>query len=445
MKNDDPWQVLIIDDEADIKEVVSIVLQDAGYLVETADDGLSGIEMCRKVMPQIVLTDIKMPGMSGLAVLEQLKKEFDAIEVVVMTAFGELEYAVKALQLDASDFITKPLHEESLQMAMKRAKERYSARQKVKEYTAFLEQENISLAKLLHRDKLISLGRLSASVVHEINNPLAGILNYSKLMGRILKQKELTPEYIEKFTNYLQLIESESARVSDIVSSLLTFSRKNEPVISDVSVPKLINECVLLSRHRMALSQITFQSDVATDLPTVKGDFNQLQQCLINLIFNAVDAMTQGDGITQGKDPNSHNDPIRPSDTTKHENPRILNGGDFHINHKESSKENDPIHFLQVLKKLQVNAFCDSDRGATGKEPHNGSVVIQVIDNGHGIEKEHLKKIFEPFFTTKAEGYGVGLGLSIIFGIMERHGGQVEVESEVGKGSTFSLRLPIPS
>ena len=439
MKNDDPWQVLIIDDEADIKEVVSIVLQDAGYLVETADDGLSGIEMCRKVMPQIVLTDIKMPGMSGLAVLEQLKKEFDAIEVVVMTAFGELEYAVKALQLDASDFITKPLHEESLQMAMKRAKERYSARQKVKEYTAFLEQENISLAKLLHRDKLISLGRLSASVVHEINNPLAGILNYSKLMGRILKQKELTPQYIEKFANYLQLIESESARVSDIVSSLLTFSRKNEPVISDVSVLKLINECVLLSRHRMELSQITFQSDVATDLPMVKGDFNQLQQCLINLIFNAVDAMTQG------KDPDTHNDHIRPPDTTKHEHPRILNGGDFHINHKKSSKENDPIHFVRALKNLQINAFCDFDRGETGKEPHNGSVVIQVIDNGHGIEKEHFKKIFEPFFTTKAEGYGVGLGLSIIFGIMERHGGQVEVESEVGKGSTFSLRLPIPS
>ena len=428
MKNDDPWQVLIIDDEADIKEVVSIVLQDAGYLVETADDGPSGIEMCRKVMPQIVLTDIKMPGMSGLEVLEHLKNEFDAIEVVVMTAFGELEYAVKALQLDASDFITKPLHEESLQMAMKRARERYSARQKVKEYTVFLEQENISLAKLLHRDKLISLGRLSASVVHEINNPLAGILNYSKLMGRILKQKTLTPQYLEKFANYLQLIESESARVSGIVSSLLTFSRKNEPVISDVSVPKLINECVLLSRHRMELSQITFQSDIAPDIPVIQGDFNQLQQCLINLIFNAVDAMapkdnsdaiTRGDALSQGKDPYSNDC-------------------------NESSKENDRNNVVPVLKKLRINAFCDFNRGATGNEPHNGSVVIRVIDNGHGIEKEHMKKIFEPFFTTKAEGYGVGLGLSIIFGIMERHGGQVEVESVVGKGSTFSLRLPIP-
>lgn len=449
MNNDAPWQVLIIDDEADIKEVVSIVLQDAGFLVETADDGPSGIAMCRKIEPQIVLTDIKMPGMSGLEVLEQLKNEFEAIEVVVMTAFGELEYAVKALQLDASDFITKPLHEENLQLAMKRAKERYSARQKVKEYTAFLEQENISLAKLLHRDKLISLGRLSASVVHEINNPLAGILNYAKLMGKILKEKQLTPQYLEKFSHYLQLVESESARVSGIVSSLLTFSRKNEPVISDVSIPKLIDECVLLSRHRMELSHITFQCDIAPDLPVIKGDFNQLQQCLINLIFNAVDAMSpvsQGDGGGE-KHPalgekRLHIKAFCDSHGMKgYGDDSAAFGNENRVSVFTENRHGRSIAAHDHGNRVSMIAVKgDGDKGKN----RTGDVVIQVIDTGHGIEQEHMKKIFEPFFTTKAEGYGVGLGLSIIFGIMERHGGEVTVESEVGKGSSFSLRLPVP-
>lgn len=379
MKHSGEWTVVVIDDEEDIREVVSIVLQDAGYFVETAEDGKSGIALCRKVEPQIVLTDIKMPVMGGLEVLELLKKEFESIEVIVITAFGELDLAIKALQLDASDFITKPLHEDSLQLAMKRAKERYSSRNRLKEYTAFLEQQNISQAKLLHRDKLISLGRLSASVVHEINNPLAGILNYSKLMGRILRQKDLTPQYIQKFIQYLDLIESESSRISDIVSSLLTFSRKSSPVISDISVEKMINKCILLSRHRMELSQICFNCTIAPDIPMVKGDFNQLQQCIINLIFNAIDAMSKGGELT-------------------------------------------------------INVFHDSKEGY---------VEIQVIDSGHGIEKENMKKIFEPFFTTKEEGYGVGLGLSIIFGIMERHGGYVDVESQPENGSCFSLKLPV--
>lgn len=379
METHEEWTVLVIDDEADIREVVSIVLSDSGFMVETAENGKQGIDLCSSVSPEIVLTDIKMPGMDGLEVLAYLKSRFEDIEVIVMTAFGELDYAIRALQLDASDFITKPLHKDALNLALKRAMERYSSKRKLREYTTFLEEQNITQAKLLHRDKMISLGRLSASVVHEINNPIAGILNYAKLMSRILKTKSLDDEKISKFSGYLDLMESEASRISEIVSGLLTFSRKASPVITSIEPKKLIDRCILLSRHRMKLGKIDLQCNIENDVPMFNGDFNQLQQCIINLIFNSMDAMPRGGS-------------------------------------------------------LEINVVYNREKGY---------VNIQVKDSGHGINNENLKKIFEPFFTTKAEEYGVGLGLSIIFGIMESHGGYVDVESSPGEGSCFTLGLPV--
>ena len=373
------WKIVVMDDEPDILEVISIVLQDQGYQVSTAANGREGLDLCARIHPQIVLTDVRMPKMDGLEALASLKETFDDIEVIVMTAFGELEYAIKALHLDASDFITKPVDDVTLQLALKRARERYTSRKKLKEYTAFLEQANITQAKLLHRDKMISLGRLSAGVVHEINNPLAGILNYARLMKRILEKGALGQERQEKFSRYLTLMESESHRISQIVSSLLTFSRKSDPTREPVSVPDLIHKCILLSQHRMVLGNIELHRDIPSDIPTILGDANQLQQCLINLIFNAMDAMGQGG-------------------------------------------------------RMDISAGYDGLAKI---------VFIQVKDTGHGITPENRQRIFEPFFTTKDEGYGVGLGLSILFGIVEAHGGSVGVESTPGKGTAFTLRLPV--
>jgi len=378
MQGANDWKILLIDDEPDIREVVSIVLEDAGFVVRTAENGKVGLDLCRIYGPHIVVTDIRMPEMDGLQVLERLKKEYDDIEVIVITAFGELDMAIKALQLDASDFISKPVREDALMLALKRAMDRYTGKKKLKEYTQFLEQENINQAKMLHKDKMISLGRLSASVVHEINNPLAGILNYARLMSRILKLKDLSRERRDKFIQYLDLIVSESSRLSEIVSSLLTFSRKTGPTITRLSVEELINKCILLCRHRLELGGIELETYIQEGLPVISGDFNQLQQCLINLIFNGVDAMPDGG-------------------------------------------------------KMTVKALYERDEHY---------VAIQVKDNGSGIFSQDINKIFEPFYTTKEEGYGVGLGLSILFGIMEQHNGYVDVESEPGSGTCFTLRLP---
>jgi len=504
------WKVVLIDDEQDIRDVVSLTLMDSGYKVIEASNGEIGLKLCEVEKPQIVITDIRMPGITGLKVLEILKKQSPDIEVIVITAFGEIEFAIRALQLDASDFITKPINDESLHLALKRATDRYTSRKQVKDYTELLEKEKaqtaqelmrtisfkgnliessmdgilgcdekntvvicnrsmeqmigfsqvevvkkmsleqffqpgeakrlkselegekyggknrLSLfettllgcagrkipvqvsaimlfdqnrknglvcffrdlreirklerekedqAQILHQDKMMALGKLAASMVHEINNPLAGILNYSRLMLRILSRGSLTNEHQQKFQKYLELVESETNRCSEIVSSLLTFSRKSPPAFGDVYADELIHKCIILSQHKLELNNIKLESRISPDIPPIKGDFNQLQQCLINLIFNAVDAMPQGGTLT------------------------------LSASHETKDK----------------------------------TVTISVKDTGVGISEENLSKIFEPFFTTKNKEYGVGLGLPTLYGIIERHNGKVCVESRVGDGSIFKL------
>jgi signal transduction histidine kinase len=373
------WKIVLVDDEADIREVMAIALEDAGYDVHTASDGKAGIRLCETVLPQIVITDIRMPGMNGIQVLEEIKRLNPDIEVIVFSAFGEMDLAIRALQLDASDFITKPVNDDALHMALKRARDRYSARKQLKDYTALLEREFAAQARILHQDKMISLGRLAASVVHEINNPLSGILNYARLMIRILNRGPLAEDRREKFEQYLKLVESETSRCSQIVSSLLTFSRKSSLTFESVSIADLIERCTILSQHKLQLQHISLETRIEPDIPTVEGDFNQLQQCVINLIFNAIDAMPEGGTLTL----------------------------------------------------------------AGGYEHASARVIISVKDTGSGISEADLPHIFEPFFTTKKEGYGVGLGLSTVYGIMEHHKGTVSVESRPGQGSTFKLELPV--
>jgi len=507
------WNVLFVDDEEGIRKVMAITLEDAGYQVLTAPDGETALEICRKHSPQITITDIRMPGMDGIEVLRRIKEADPNKEVIVVTGYGEIEIAIQALQLHASDFITKPVHTDALLVALERAKERFTTRKELQDYTSILEERWMSTAEelartfnfqknlidssidgilgcdkggmvltynkslermlgfskeevvrtmnfsilfapgeaerfrealaseefggrnrlylfethllskqkdqipvqlsatvlnegaeevgmvsfirdlremrrleqqcadqvqLLHQDKMMSLGRLAASVVHEINNPLAGILNYVRLMIKIMSRGEPSPDQMEKFQKYLEVVESETDRCSRIVSNLLAFSRKSKMEFAEVNVNELLERSLMLSQHKMALQNIQTKTELDPRAPLIRGDFNQLQQAVINLLFNAIDAMPDGGSL--------------------------------------------------VL--------------ASGFNPRTNVVEIKVRDTGCGISRENLPHIFEPFFTTKTEGKGLGLGLSTVFGIVDRHKGTLEVKSEAGKGATFTIRLP---
>jgi len=237
-------------------------------------------------------------------------------------------------------------------------------------------------SKLLHNDKMASLGKLSASVVHEINNPISGILNLVILMSRMVEGGTLQQKETDQFSRYLRLMESETRRISRIVSNLLSFSRDSRMEFGTVNLNQIIEKTLFLNANLLKLHSIKVAVDLDQGLPPLMGSEDRLQQVFMNLVSNAVEAMETSPGE------------------------RILN---------ISSK---PL-------------------------PEKGSVSVAFTDTGVGIPQENLSKLFEPFFSTKKKGKGVGLGLSVVYGIIQEHGGSVQVQSKEGRGTTFTIELPL--
>jgi two-component system NtrC family sensor kinase len=241
-------------------------------------------------------------------------------------------------------------------------------------------QLKVAQQRLLHTDRLTSLGQLAASVAHEINNPVSGVLNLSMLLQRIMGEGGIPPGREAEFRKYLGQISGETARVGRIVSDLLSFSRRSKPQRASADLNKLIETTVALVGHKLKMIDSVAVLDLQADLPTVECDPSQMQQVMLNLVLNAAESM-QSKG-----------------------------GG-------------------QVTVRTRFNA---SDQ----------HVEISIEDNGEGISAANLDKIFDPFFTTKADGKGVGLGLAVLYGIVKAHDGEVEVRSTPGMGSTFLVTLP---
>jgi signal transduction histidine kinase len=369
-QNQTEWTIVLIDDEQDIREVVGIALEDAGYRVFSARDGLAGVKLVQEHMPQIVLTDIRMPVMDGLQVLETLKRDVPETEVIVITAFADMPLAIRALQLDASDFITKPLDHEALHLALRRAMDRYTSRKQVRDYMALLERDIENQARMMQQEKLMSIGRLSAGVAHEINNPLTTILTSAMLIQEDLDPQD--PIYAE-----LDTISKETLRCRKIVQSLLDFARQSTPMKKDDNINDIIIESVYLTKKQAEFSNIKLKTILSENLPPVIVDKDQIQQTLINLILNAVEATESGGAITVS---------------------------------------------TQYRHLDRMN-------------------IIKIDDTGRGIPKEHLDKIFDPFFTTRENG--TGLGLSITHSIIEQHDGRIIVDSTPGKGTCFTIMLPV--
>jgi PAS domain S-box-containing protein len=223
--------------------------------------------------------------------------------------------------------------------------------------------------RLVQADKLSSIGLLAAGVAHEVNTPLAVISSYAQMLAKQISGDATKAPLLEKITR-------QTFRASEIVNSLLNFSRTSRSEMGALDLNKIVRETLTLIEHQFtkAAVQVDFQLDAA--LPHVKGDSGKLQQVFLNLFLNARDAME--------------------------------NGG-----------------------RLQVASFA-----------REGTVHVSVTDSGSGIAAENLPRVFDPFFTTKGARKGTGLGLSVSYGIVQEHGGDIEVETEVGRGTTFRLTFP---
>ena len=228
--------------------------------------------------------------------------------------------------------------------------------------------------ELIRIEKITSLGQMAASIAHEINNPLAGVLVYTQLLSKKVTGATFKKE---EALGYLSKMESEVSRCSRIIRNLLDFARQTEPMLRLVDVNQVMEQVMAMVGHQAQLQNVEVVKEFSPSLPKVMADFDQLQQVFTNLILNAIQAMPDGGKLT--------------------------------------------------LRSL----VADSE------------LRIDVQDTGCGISKENLGKLFTPFFTTKEKDKGVGLGLAVAHGIIERHKGRIKVQSEVGKGTTFSVYLGV--
>ena len=243
-------------------------------------------------------------------------------------------------------------------------------------------------AQLIQSEKMAAIGQLSAGVAHELNNPLGGILGYAQFALEKMESrdsKNITDKDIEAFKRYLRDIESQSRRCKGIVQNLLKFSRSSSQSMefTETDINATIEDTLVFVEHQLMMNRITLKKNLYQTLPKIHGNAGQLQQVFTNIIINAMHA----------SDPGSE--------------------------------------------------LCVETRYSPPLGEFSGAIEISFIDQGRGISRENLKKIFEPFFTTKDVGKGTGLGLSVSYGIIKEHGGEIKAESEAGKGTTFTIIIPV--
>lgn len=325
----------------------------------------------------IILTFISLTLSSFLAIKlfinKPIRKIFTGITEI---SNGNLSYRINYNNSDELGQMAKKFNEMSDKLN--------SAYNEIKDWNENLnskiEQKNIELKNIYEQivqiEKLASLGKLSATVAHELNNPLEGILTYSRLIIKKL-DKLNEPEKFKEIIEFLSLIANESSRCGRIVKDLLQFAHKGETEFINANLIDTVEKAILLMAHHFEINKIKVTKDYKVESLFIECDPQRIEQALIAILVNAVEAMNQGGEI-------------------------------------------------KISISLEMN-----------------QAVIRISDQGHGISPNIIHQIFEPFFTTKDKVKDTGLGLSIVYGIIQQHNGKVLVEETSINGTTFKISLPI--
>jgi signal transduction histidine kinase len=429
--------ILIVDDNPTNLEFLSDSLIDEGWEIVVATSGESALQKVRCNVPNLILLDVKLPGIDGFETCFRIKQDPDSREVpiIFMTALSEPEDKVKGLSLGAVDYITKPFQKEEvlaririhlhLNYLTKALAEKNkllqefneSLEQKVEERT---EQLNSAQLQMMQQEKLSSLGELVAGIAHEINNPVGFISNnitpakdYLADIIKILRLyqqqfpdpgAEITEESeaidlefeIEDLQSILDSMQVGADRIQTLSSALRNFYRSQSEQKAIANLHDCLNSTLVILNHRLKSNDMRPEIQVIKaygDLPTIACYPGQLNQVFMNILANAIDALEESD---RGR------------------------------SYQEIQAQPNQIRIFTELS---------SDRQ---------QAIVRIADNGKGMTPEIARQVFERSFTTKALGKGTGLGLAISQQIVEEvHGGKLNCTSTLDLGTEFMIVLPL--
>jgi signal transduction histidine kinase len=340
------------------------VLEDRGYEIRTVQDGLAGLDLAREFAPDLVMVDLKMPGISGFEVLEAIRSHDPTVVAIVITGYSTVGSAVEAMKKGAFDFLPKPFTPDELRVITDRGLER---------------RRLVLEASALRREKEILQENFAAIVSHELRSPLSAVQQNLFVLAA-----ELEDQLSEAQKGRLERMKS---RIDDLLKLIQTWLRAvSVPVesIKENFAPVALGGCITKAiesvQPHATRKDITITESVTGPLPAVRGDEGSLTEALVNLIGNAV-------------------------------------------------------KYTHAGGKVAVTAAAEG-----------GQVVLSVADTGIGIAPEDLSMVFDAFYRAKpgpGTESGAGLGLALTRRIIQAHEGTLSVESEVGKGTTFSIRLPV--
>ena len=398
--------ILAVDDDAHNLAVVRDFLSGYNYTVLMAEDGESAVSRADYALPDMILLDIMMPGIDGYETCRRLKRQESTrdIPVIFMSALAETGQKVKGLEAGAVDYVTKPIQQDELlarvavhlsirelNRRLKEANELLEARVEARtsdlaaanrELKEEIAERQAAQEQLRQSQKMEAIGTLAGGVAHDFNNILTAIMGF----GSILRVKLEGETKLAQCVNSIMIAAGKGAALTH---SLLAFSRKQ--IIE--TKPEEMNEIVRTIEeilHRVIGEDIELRCSLSPEELMIMGDSGQIGQVLMNLAVNARDAMPKGGVLSL-------------------------------------STERVELTEERLDSPLKPGSYAG----------------ITISDTGCGIGEDIRQRIFEPFFTTKEVGKGTGLGLSIVNGIIRQHDGQVTVQSEVGKGTSFKILLPL--
>ena len=397
-------RLLLVDDEVGFRSAISRRLERRGMPSVQADSGEACLEIVAKEALDVVVMDVKMPGLSGIETLKILRQQYKAIQVILLTGNAAVADGIEGIKSGAYDYLTKPVEIDHLLNKIRQAfdlKQLEAEKEEERHYRERLEK------KMVDTERLVALGTLSTGIAHEINNPLAIINEAAGYMRQLILNgpvnvpideflngsMEVLPgsdalekldrmqdgllKWQERLLFGVVKIETAVKRAGRITHQLLGQVKKQDPRVVDVSLDELIEDALTLLNSEIRQKSIQVIRDISLEASVIQSDPGRIRQVLNNLLGNAVYALKPGGRLT-------------------------------------------------VSGKLLQTKF-----------------ILEVKDTGVGIPEESLGKIFDPFFTTKSFDKGSGLGLFVVHKIIDELGGRIDVKSEVGKGSRFTVQLPI--